>query len=226
MHRIDNQPTTRTLRRLSHGLVMDLKQAVQLEKQELKKMGLSIEVDMTQLKVASAEKDKQSKDYTTLPHWLYRPQRLATTGKYSGCPPCSPPVPIPQNHEAQRRYSATGDLGEPVTHGVDPDELQTMSTSHCHAKNIDELWDYNMLTESRESFEASCDQVKQRSRNNKEAVDGTAREMTLLKYGSDSSMASTVKSVNENDEDLDEMVGPEEDEQMLHYGDVFVMEDL
>ncbi|CAI5727199.1 unnamed protein product [Peronospora destructor] len=226
IHSIDNQPITHTLCRLSHGLVMDLQQAVQLEKQELKKMGISIEVDMAQLTMVSPEKDNQSQNISTPPHWLDRQQRLATTRKYGGCPPCSPPVPIPQHHEAQRRYSAAGSLGETLTHSLDDEQLQSISTSQCKARVCDESCNYKLSFEYREPFEVSTCQANERSRNDDQRVDMTATMAALFKYRSDLSTITTAKSVNENDDDPENMVSSKEDEHVFYYGDVFVMEDL
>ncbi|KAL3662437.1 hypothetical protein V7S43_012763 [Phytophthora oleae] len=207
------KPMTRSLCGLSHGLQMDLKQAVQLEKQELKKMGLvppSIVAEPLPKMISPGEEEEQNSSY-----WLYRQQRLVRRAASftSGQPPmpCSPPVPIPQ-HEAQRRYSAAGGLGEHMTHGVDADQLQHMNKAQCEARLWDEFWNYKLSFESRESFEA----LKESSRARANSEGRTC----LLKFRSASSMTSAADTVNE-DEDSE---GPEEEEHVHHYGDVFKMD--
>ncbi|CAH0489626.1 unnamed protein product [Peronospora farinosa] len=222
IHCSDNQPMPHTLRRLSHGLVMDLQQAVQLEKQELIKMEFSAKADRAQPTIASSEEDSQS---STPPNRTDRQQRLATTGKYGGCLPCSPPVPIPQHHEAHRRYSTAGNSEESLTYGLDAEQLQSISTSQCKARLGDEFWNSKLSLDYREPFEVSTCLANDMSRNNKQQVD-TAKKMALFKYGSESSITTTAKSVNETDDDLINMVSPEKEEHMLHYGDIFVMEDV
>uniref|UniRef100_H3GII3 Uncharacterized protein n=1 Tax=Phytophthora ramorum TaxID=164328 RepID=H3GII3_PHYRM len=195
---------------LSHGLQMDLKQAVQLEKQELHKKGLlpPIALDMPLPKAANDEGD-ETQLCSSPPYWLYRQQRQVrraasfTNGQRAGPPPmpCSPPVPIPQHHETQRRYSAAAGLEEHMAR-----ELQQLSNSQCEARLWDEFWNYKLSFESRESFEASNVQVKEERGNN-------------VKYRSESSAAETVI---EDDEDGASSVGPEEDE----HGNVFEMDDL
>ncbi|GMF23848.1 unnamed protein product [Phytophthora lilii] len=210
------KPLPRSLRGLSHGLQMDLQQAVRLEKQELKKMGLLPPPAQPEaLPKAAAAPDAEDDDAP--PYWLYRQQRLVrraasfTSGAPVPCMPCSPPVPIPQHHEAQRRYSAAGGLGEHMTHGVDAEQLQHMSQAQCEARLWDEFWNYKLSFESRESFEAASSHMK----------DGAVP----LKYRSESSMGSTADTVVEDDEDV-RSVGPEEDEHVHRYGDVFEMDDL
>ncbi|KAK1930721.1 hypothetical protein P3T76_013678 [Phytophthora citrophthora] len=204
---IDSRPAKPSLRGLSHGLQMDLKQAVQLEKQELKKMGLvppSIVMEPLPKMTSSEEEEEQNSSY-----WLYRQQRLVRRAASftNGQPPmpCSPPVPIPQ-HQVQRRYST----GEHLTHG-DADKLQHMNKAQCEARLWDEFWNYKLSFESRESFETLKD--TSRARANSEG------RMCLLKYRSASSLTSTADTVNE-DEDCE---GPEE-EHVQHYGDVFEMD--
>ncbi|OWZ11651.1 hypothetical protein PHMEG_00015300 [Phytophthora megakarya] len=194
----DNQ---RSLRRcksgLSHGLQMDLKQAVQLEKQELKKMGL---VPPPITVAAPLPKPAEDDDVSSPPYWLYRQQRVVRrAASFTSAMPCSPPVPIPQHQEqVQRRYSAAGGLGDHMTHGVDA-ELPHMSQSQCEARLWDEFWNYKLSFESRESFEAS--------------IEGTN---AVLKYRCEST-----ETVTEEDT---EPVEPEEEEHVQHYGDVFEMD--
>ncbi|KAG3010749.1 hypothetical protein PC121_g16547 [Phytophthora cactorum] len=200
---IDSRPTN-PRHGLSHGLQMDLKQAVQLEKQELKKRGLlppHIKTETPLPKTAAPEdEDDENSSY-----WLYSQQRLARKAASftSGAMPCSPPVPIPQ-HEAQRRYSAVED----VTH----DERQSLSKSQCEARLWDEFWNYKLSFESRESFNIS---VKEGAR----ASDHLDGRTSLLKNRSESS----ADTVNVDEEDLDESV---EEERVHRYGDVFEMDDL
>ncbi|KAG1694290.1 hypothetical protein DVH05_021642 [Phytophthora capsici] len=155
---IDNRAMTRSLHGLTHGLQMDLKQAVELEKQELKKMGLGPPcIVMEPLpKMISSEEEEND--------WLYRQQRLVRRAASftNGQPmPCSPPMAIPQ-HEAQRRYSA--------------DQLQQVQ---CQARLWDEFWHYKLSLESRESFETL--KTTSRARANSEG------RMSLLQYTSTSS---------------------------------------
>ncbi|KAE8905584.1 hypothetical protein PF005_g12081 [Phytophthora fragariae] len=200
---------------LSHGFQMDLKQAVQLEKLELKQMGLLLPPSTMEAPLPKAVEDE---DDASPPYWLYRQQRLerrAASFSSGHCPapmPCSPPVPIPQHHEAQRRYSAAGGLGDHMTRGMDAEQLEQLSKSQCEARLWDEFWNYKLSFESRESFEA----------NNFHAAGARARaasdhshERGLLKFRS----ASTADTVVEDDEGS---IGPEEDE----HTDVFEMDDL
>ncbi|ETK97103.1 hypothetical protein F441_00329 [Phytophthora nicotianae CJ01A1] len=192
---IDSRPA-KPRHGLSHGFQMDLKQAVQLEKQELKKRGLlppPIETEPLPKMVAPEDEDENAS------YWLYSQQRLArraasfTSGAYQPMP-CSPPVPIPQ-HEAQRRYSAA-DMKQ-----------QSLSTSQCEARLWDELWNYKLSFESRESLNIS---VKENTRASDLA--------SLLKNRSESS----ADTVNE-DEDIEGADSPEE-EHVHRYGDVFEMD--
>ncbi|GMF60478.1 unnamed protein product [Phytophthora fragariaefolia] len=215
-----NQPTLRRCAAgLSHGFQMDLQQAVQLEKQELKKMGLLPPSALLQLQAPLPKAvPQEEEEEDAQPYWLYRQQRLVrraasfTSGHSPAPMPCSPPVPIPQHHEAQRRYSAAGGLGEHLMHGVDAEQLEHASTAQCEARLWDEFWNYKLSFESRESFEASA---SGRARASSDHSD----ERALLKFRS-ASMTSAADTVVELDEDVDGSVGPEED------GDVFEMDDL
>ncbi|KAG6584613.1 Gamma-aminobutyric acid receptor subunit beta-3 [Phytophthora cinnamomi] len=221
---------------LSHGFQMDLKQAVQLEKQELQKMGLlppPIDVDAPLPKAVAQDDDEEDDDAQPGgSYWLYRQQRLVrraasfTSGQCPAPMPCSPPVPIPQHHEAQRRYSAAGGLGDHMTHGVDAEQLQHLSKSQCEARLWDEFWNYKLSFESRESFEANNCQLKECGTRARASSDHSVDERRLLKYRSESSMTSTADTVLEDEEDLDGSVGPEEDEHVHRYGSVFEMDDL
>ncbi|EGZ12386.1 hypothetical protein PHYSODRAFT_408168, partial [Phytophthora sojae] len=234
-----NKPVLRHCARgLSHGFQMDLKQAVELEKQELKKMGLLappplISVEAPLPKTVPQDEDEDGVDGS---YWFYRQQRLVrraasfTSGHCPAPMPCSPPVPIPQHHEAQRRYSAAGGLGDHMTHGVDAEQLQHLSKSQCEARLWDEFWNYKLSFESRESFEAQNNShLSTRARANSDQ--STGERGLLLKYRSESSMASTADTVIEDEEDLESSVGPEEEEggeypqqHADHYGDVFEMD--
>ncbi|KAF4044484.1 hypothetical protein GN244_ATG03193 [Phytophthora infestans] len=182
---------------LSHGFQMDLKQAVQLEKQELQKRGLlppRFVTDPLPKMTTSEDEDDENSSY-----WLFSQRRLArraasfTTG---ACPlmPCSPPMPIPQ-HEAQRRHSAAD-----MKH-------ESLSASQCEARLWDEFWNYKLSFESRESLNISA-----------QASDHLDGRTAQLKNRSESSADTEIE-----DEDMN---GPEQEEHVHRYGDVFEMDDL
>ncbi|POM70590.1 Hypothetical protein PHPALM_12946 [Phytophthora palmivora] len=199
--RADTQPSLRRCKSgLSHGLQMDVKQAVQLEKQELKKMGLLPPPIMVEAPLPKPVED----DVSSPPYWFYRHERLVRkAASFTSTMPCSPPVPIPQHHEqVQRRYSAAGGLGDHMTRGVDA-ELHHLSKSQCEARLWDEFWNYKLSFESRESFEAA----------NSEGTRARASSDHLLKYRSEPT--DTVQ-----EEDFDNR----SPEQVQSYGDVFEMD--
>ncbi|KAG7383082.1 hypothetical protein PHYPSEUDO_004066 [Phytophthora pseudosyringae] len=222
-----SQPVTRCLRRcasgLSHGLQMDVQQAVQLEKQELQKRGLLPPPFVAGLALPKAPAGADE-EHNCSSYWLYRQQRRAVCRSNGQQPavPCSPPVPIPL-----RRYSAAGGLGEHAAHGVDAEQLQRLSRSQCEARLWDKFWNYKLSFEARESFEAAnVGATGGRARASSDHVDERRTpEMALRTYRSEASATSATDTGNEDDV---ESVSPEdEDEHVRHYsGDVFEMDDL
>ncbi|RLN98506.1 hypothetical protein BBJ28_00010172 [Nothophytophthora sp. Chile5] len=207
---------------LHHGFQMDLKQAVALEKQELSKLGLPPPVAVADPLPKAVAPDEDDQDADTPPYWLYRQRYVRkaasfTSGQRNTLPPlpCSPPVPIPR-----RRYSAAAGLGEHATHDVDAKQLQHVSQWQCEARLWDEFWNFKLSLEARESFEAAVT-----SRGGGKDAGGDGERPRAL-----SSMASTTDTFNEDEEDEEESgrraEGPEEDEHVRHYGDVFEMDDL
>ncbi|CAI5723083.1 unnamed protein product [Hyaloperonospora brassicae] len=218
-----NESTPRNLQRcasgLTHGLQMDLQQAVQLEKQELEKMGLlprPMEVEMTLAAILPFDdEDRQVHmcSSSPLPYWLHRRQVPATSFSRGHCGdglPCSPPVPIPQHHQT---------LQDNLPYGYfDADPLEDMSSSQCEVQRCDKFWNY-----SRSSFE-----LQGQTSSDEYPLDRTAGMSpcsdSMLQLSR--SVATDLVHDDEDDEALDDARDPDADEGMYHYGDVFEMEDL
>ncbi|KAG7384983.1 hypothetical protein PHYBOEH_009246 [Phytophthora boehmeriae] len=229
LQRIDNhQPECNRLTRthsvklqrscgLHHGFQMDLKQAVQLEKQELRRLGLvPPPVAVEAPKIAAPEEEEDGSQTTsTPPYWLYARQKLvrkAASFSSSLCrspppPPCSPPVPIPQRCAVQRRYSAAAGLGDHLARGVDAEQFQQLSRSQCEARLWDEFWNYKLSFESRESFEV---------------LKVSGKGGTRARAYSDQTGCRAGEARHCADNNEEECVGPET--HVSHYGDVFEMD--
>lgn len=202
---------------LTHGLQMDLQQAVQLEKQDLEKMGLlpqPAEVEMALAAIMLSDDEVSRMQLcASPPDWLYRQPRAAAPrvrGHCGDCLPYSPPVPIPQHHHG---------LPSGLSHAVHADELEFMGTSQGEAEGSDQVWNYSL--ESRESMEAATGGL-----NREHAVDGAAW-MDPHKHSKLQSPASLgAYGVDEDNEDGGNSRDPHEEELVRQYGYVFEMEDL
>ncbi|KAF4321488.1 hypothetical protein BBO99_00006446 [Phytophthora kernoviae] len=194
---IDNHPESNRLKRtqsakihrspcgLHHGFQMDLKQAVQLEKQELRQLGLlppPIAVDPPLPKIVTPEEEEEQEE----------------TSQFTSTPPY---------------WLAAAGLGEHLAHGVDAEQIQHLSQSQCEARLWDEFWNYKLSFESRESFEVLKISDKEGSK-----ARANSDQTVLAKYRSEEARPCSAKD--------EEGLGPEKDEHVHHYGDVFEMDDL
>uniref|UniRef100_M4B2X9 Uncharacterized protein n=1 Tax=Hyaloperonospora arabidopsidis (strain Emoy2) TaxID=559515 RepID=M4B2X9_HYAAE len=219
---------------LSHGLQMDLQQAVRLEKQELERMGLlprpiDVETALATMIPSDDDEDNEVQVSSSPPYWFYHQQQTAVSlirGQYGDCPPCSPPVPIPQHHQG---------LHDDLPYGIDVDQLEVLGTSQCEGQLCDKFWNHSLSSvESRESSQATTgrsSRKKLRAEASGDAcpLDKTA-EMGQLEHNKLQPMSSAACLVgeeeDEDDGDGDDSRGLDEDEHVDCYGDVFEMEDL